>query len=187
MLCLQLRRFPTCRDCWAVPTLLSPCSDHDLKGKVRQTTPPSSFTPWLSDSVSFACLMFDRVGNSWERRLSTCAERKHALLKGCLHCSRLPLFTVSTNACTYLLLCSFHHVVKFSCRCRAQTHSLAGFLEAACLLSSFSNYESLQSASLECLTDVILLYFDGAACSAPPVSPTKLLYCVKVDWKSPYK
>lgn len=86
--------------------------------------------------------MFGCVENRWECRLSAYAERKNTWLECCLYCSQLHVFTVSTDACTYSVLCSFHHGRKFFCHHRAQTHSLAEFLEAVCLLWSFSNYKS---------------------------------------------
>lgn len=141
-LCLQLRKFATSSDCWAVPVLLNTCLDHDPKGEAKQTTPAVFSAPWLSDRLGFVCLTIDRVGNSWDQHVP----RENTPYLKALQCSHLPLFAISTDTCIYLWLGSSHHAVEFSCWHRDWTCSQAEFLEAVRLLQSFSGHGSLKWA-----------------------------------------
>lgn len=162
----------------------SASSDRDLKGKVRQTTPPLSFTPWLSNRISFA----SHVWSCWEQLsvdyVHMLRESMPCLKAHCIAPDSLYLQSPPRLVCTCYCVAS---TMPWNFPVSQGSNSLwqsSWKLYAFCWASAITR---LWNQPAELTSDVNLMCFDGLACSAPPVSPTKLLYCVKVDWKSQYK
>ena len=166
-LCLKLRKY--------VPVPVSACLGNSLKRKLPFTY--ALHLGWVTGAFCVSShLMFSRTAVC---RLSAYAWeliwlwRLAVLLLVCLLAPVLVLlFTVWFLS---------HHNTFFSAYITAQTHCLVEFLEVICLFWA-SAILSLWNQSAKCLSDVVLMHFDGSAYSTP-VSPIKLLCHVKVVWK----
>lgn len=158
-----------------VPVPVSACLGNSLKRKLPFTY--ALHLGWVTDAFCVSShLMFSRTAVC---RLSAYAWELIWLWRLAV----LLLVCLLHQCLYYFLLCGFYRTVTLSSSAylTTQSHSLVEFLEVIHLFWA-SAILSLWNQSAKCLSDVVLMHFDGSAYSTP-VSPIKLHCHMKVVWK----